>query len=92
MKYTDIVNNLETGIQCDYCDWEDPDIIEADWKVGMPCPECGENLLTYSDYQRWKKVKKVMILINKFGYFLQWLGIKINTKKAKLYIQECIKK
>lgn len=39
--------------------------------VGMPCPQCGENLLTERDFKTYQKTMRVIAWINRwFG----WLG------------------
>jgi len=43
-----------TGIKCDNsaCDWEDRSVKREDLKqwINIPCPKCGENVLTPEDY------------------------------------------
>lgn len=40
------------GIKCDSCDWDDMSVRYENYKewLNRPCPECGANLLTRSDY------------------------------------------
>lgn len=66
---------------CDYTivnetrDWE----TETKQYINMPCPKCGENLLTQEDYDTSKMLQNMIKWINKwFG----WLSIFITKKKA----------
>lgn len=63
----------EDLVQCDNitCDYKVPNPTKnpnTDLKpyVNMPCPKCGENLLTEKDYNKHKKVIKVVAFINKY--------------------------
>ncbi len=54
------------GIKCDYCDFFDseaPDEKLTDW-LGVPCPKCGENLLTQEDLNSALEFDKMIDLIN----------------------------
>jgi uncharacterized C2H2 Zn-finger protein len=49
--------------------------------LNMPCPKCGENLLTEKDYIQHLKVMKVINWMNKY---LSWMTI-FYSKKVKVY-------
>lgn len=48
---------------CDFVDTETPDAEIAQW-LGVPCPKCGENLLTQEDLDTSLKFHAMMDLIN----------------------------
>jgi len=64
-KNADVVSN---GLKCDNpnCDWIDESIgfdgIE-EW-INRPCPKCGENLLTFDDYKRFKASLEAIEIVN----------------------------
>jgi hypothetical protein len=62
--------------------------VEIKQYINMPCPKCGENLLTQQDYDMSKRVRKTINWINKwFG----WLYFFINIRKSKVHIHNGIK-
>jgi hypothetical protein len=77
-------------IQCDNekCDYKilNPDKnIDTYLKfyINMPCPQCGENLLTEQDYLDHLKLMSAIKFINKW---FSWLTIFMFTKREKTYI------
>ena len=40
-----------------------------DW-LNVPCPKCGENLLTYDDYRAWEQTKKNLEMVD---FLFGWL-------------------
>lgn len=62
------IKMIESGLKCDNpnCDWEDRNIIYADYKswINKPCPKCGENVLTEEDYLRAETVRAVYKFVN----------------------------
>jgi ssDNA-binding Zn-finger/Zn-ribbon topoisomerase 1 len=58
----------EGGLQCDNpkCDYTNTDIAFEDYKdwIDVPCPECGENLLTEGDYGRALALRETIKMIN----------------------------
>lgn len=57
------------GIKCDNpeCDYINPDVKFEDYKqwLNKPCPKCGCNLLTETDYMNVKLLAKIVGVINK---------------------------
>ncbi len=58
----------ETGLQCDNpnCDWKDESIQFKDYKshINAPCPKCGENILTETDYANAKHLHDMLDFVN----------------------------
>lgn len=62
-----------TGIKCDNCTWNSPDVQSEQYHewLNAPCPQCGANLLTQADYDTTKRLQKAGRIMNLlFG----WLG------------------
>lgn len=55
------------GIQCDSCDFKDPEVKVEDYPnwLNKPCPTCGENLLTQADFDNVQILLKSVELANK---------------------------
>lgn len=57
-----------SGIKCDTpeCDYKDMSVQSKDYKnwVNKPCPKCGGNLLTESDYKLTKRIETATTIIN----------------------------
>lgn len=55
-----------SGIKCDHCDYSDMEVEAVDYPdwLNRPCPKCGENLLTDSDYQTVLHMTEVARLVN----------------------------
>jgi hypothetical protein len=51
------------NIECGYLDKESPDENLADW-LNVPCPMCGENLLTQEDLDTCLNFDKAIEMIN----------------------------
>jgi len=77
----------ENLIECDNigCDFVIPtkDVPNSDGKeyIGVPCPQCGENLLTEKDYL---DDKKLVMLIDKINKWFSWMTIFIHRGKEVL--------
>jgi hypothetical protein len=53
--------------------------------INMPCPKCGENLLTQKDYDDSEKLRKTINWANK------WFGwLSIFNRKKKVYSKSTI--
>ena len=54
------------GIKCDNpeCGWADKTMELGEDHIGMPCPKCGQNLLTQEDYDNFKIVMDSVDLVN----------------------------
>lgn len=54
------------GLVCDNtnCNWEDTTLNCEEKNINMPCPLCGENVLTQNDFDTWTKIKNVMSVLN----------------------------
>jgi len=50
--------------------------------INIPCPECGENLLTEKDYLNGKRINNV---VNKINKYFGWLGFFSRKKEMKTY-------
>lgn len=83
-----------TGIKCDtlHCNYRD-DTIKFDeypsW-INKPCPVCGRNLLTQSEYEQCIKLFKIEAKLNKFMHTWRWINPifyfnKITGRKPKIY-------
>lgn len=49
--------------KCDFINKDSPDENLGDW-LNVPCPKCGENLLTQQDYENALKVDAIIDMIN----------------------------
>jgi len=84
----------ETLIECDNpkCDYnipnetKDPNV-ETKQYINMPCPKCGENLLTQKDYDLAASFMRVVNWMNKYfgwlGYF-KWRRKKEYSTSVKI--------
>jgi uncharacterized C2H2 Zn-finger protein len=89
----------EDLIVCDnqHCDFkiinETGDInTETKQYINIPCPKCGENLLTQKDYDDFEKLRKTINWVNKwFGWLSVFGGTKKIPKKATFHVHEGIK-
>jgi hypothetical protein len=67
-KYsTDDLKNIGLdlyGLKCDSCDWEDMSIPFKDYEknIDVPCPECGDPILTKKDYGETLNLVKSVIV------------------------------
>ena len=71
------------GIKCDNpnCTFVDSSVSFESYEeyIDMPCPLCGDNLLTRKDYQTCKRLIKLTNFINKFN-----LGKNTDTKSVSI--------
>ena len=83
-----------TGIKCDtpHCNYKDDTIQFEDYPnwVNKPCPLCGRNLLTQSEYEQSIKLIKTIGQMNKVFHSLRWLNPmfyynEITGRKPKKY-------
>lgn len=79
MKNLLIEVNQEDLVVCDNpkCDFHVPcteeNKHELSYYVNIPCPKCGENLLTEQDYLQAVKLEKVIDLLNKYFSWLNYI-------------------
>ena len=50
--------------------------------INMPCPKCGENLLTPQDYLQYERLMRVIDWINKWFGWLTYFSSKKNKDKG----------
>ena len=59
------------GLKCDNteCNYHNPDIERKDFEsyINSYCPDCGDPLLTFSDYMNLVLVEEATKLVNKMG-------------------------
>lgn len=60
------IQMIAYGIKCDHCDYKDETVHVDDYEqwVNKPCPDCGENLLTESDYDAVKQMQALAATLN----------------------------
>ena len=63
--------NLEmniSGLKCDNCDFRDDSVPFSDYEnsIDKPCPNCGESLLTKSDYDSIMQMVQAVEMVNTF--------------------------
>jgi transcription initiation factor IIE alpha subunit len=68
MKEELMIQHTSSGLVCDNpaCDYENKEVqVEQllEW-VNVPCPKCGENLLTEDDYDRTMKLFALIDVMN----------------------------
>lgn len=64
--------NLEmniSGLKCDNCDFRDDSVPFSDYEssIDKPCPNCGESLLTKSDYDSIMQMVQAVEMINSYS-------------------------
>jgi len=87
-----IETTQENSIECDnpLCDYvisnetEDPNA-PLDKYLNVPCPKCGENLLTYDDLVAYKKSMKLIKFLNRWFSWLRWFGSKDGSGTIKTH-------
>ncbi len=86
MKRPLIIIHQKSLVQCDNptCDYTVPNPTgnpneNIDQHLNVPCPKCGENLLTEEDLKKYKKALSIINFINKW---FSWLNI-FSPKNAK---------
>ena len=69
MEKVEVIKSNISGIKCDNpeCSYRDDEVKYEDYInwVNKPCPECGSNLLTESDYHVVLKMVKAVNFINR---------------------------
>ena len=57
----------ENIIECDYCPYvvKNDGITKLSEFIDKPCPNCGHNLLTQKDYNKFKRLMRVLTFLNK---------------------------
>ena len=67
---------------CDYVVENISDNPNEDCKIylNVPCPKCGQNLLTEQDYIQWIALHKYVRFVNKW---FSWISIFIKDSKEK---------
>ena len=88
-RYRKLIEPLqETAVVCDnkYCDFEiknktqEPNINISIY-INEPCPKCGENLLTQSDYDKFCMMIKFINFINKW---FSWISVFIKEEDGEV--------
>lgn len=81
----------ENEVICDNpeCDFVIPNVSKDPDKdsrqyINIPCPKCGENLLTEEDYLQWLALHKYVRFINKW---FSWLTVFIKEPKERQTIE-----
>jgi ssDNA-binding Zn-finger/Zn-ribbon topoisomerase 1 len=78
-----LIEKQESLIECDnekcdftvaYCEEEEKHL---DLYINLPCPKCGENLLTMEDYLQHQKLMRVVNFINRW---FSWITIFYSKK------------
>lgn len=82
-------------IQCDNpnCDYVIPNPTKNPFEdtkkyIDMPCPVCGENLLTQQDYDDSMKILKQVIWINKWFSWLAYLFPKGKKRTINAHVHD----
>ncbi len=59
-----------TGLKCDNCDYKDENIDRSEFEnyINRPCPECGENLLTFNDYLNVLILENAVYDVNELNF------------------------
>lgn len=81
----------DNAIECDGCDYvipnkdpQNPD--DSKEYIDVPCPECGENLLTKEDYLLGRKFDKRIDFINKyFGWLSYIFPTSVDVTNVKIH-------
>ena len=58
------------GLKCDHCDYTKDDVPYEEYPewIGVPCPVCGNSLLTQKDYNATKSIVHVITKVERiFG-------------------------
>jgi predicted RNA-binding Zn-ribbon protein involved in translation (DUF1610 family) len=77
------------GLKCDNaeCNYSDMSIPTSKYKeyINYPCPKCGENLLTKTDYRSFKFINGLVRVINFVCFFIprKKLGDDMATMKIE---------
>ena len=60
--------------------------VETKQYINMPCPKCGENLLTQEDYDMSERVRKTINWVNRWFGWLGYFSKKKNITKSKVHV------
>jgi hypothetical protein len=71
--------------ECDYT-YPYKDGLRLSLFIDIPCPKCGENLLTKEDYFQYQKVIKVVDLVNRWFSWITIFYSKKRLDKAKVMV------
>jgi hypothetical protein len=89
--------NQPVLIQCDNleCNYTIPNptgdpATETKQYINMPCPDCGENLLTQEDYDQAARVLKIINWLNKWFGWLAFFTRKKRNVNATVHIHNGI--
>ena len=65
-----------SGLKCDYCSWRNDAIPYSEYTscIGMPCPNCGNNLLTQKEYDDCTKIIIKVYRAERLLHALRWLN------------------
>lgn len=65
-----------SGLKCDNCEWRDNSILFTDYQecIGKPCPNCGNNLLTQSEFDECIKIMDRVEKTERILHALRWLN------------------
>lgn len=88
----------ENLIVCDYCFFKIPNenknkipIMETKKYLNVPCPKCGNNLLTEKDYIAYAKLMSGMNWINKWFSWITIFKPKGKTKNGSIKVHDGVK-
>jgi len=89
-----IIQATLRGMNCDNpeCDWIDPTVEQKDYYkyIDMPCPCCGENLMTKECYEQSIGTINTLEKINKFLNILlpeRYKEKLVESKENKIYLR-----
>lgn len=76
------------GIKCDACDWKDENISLSNYKhyVNCPCPKCGANILTETDFKTTNNIVLMSKIINVFAFPIHFPLYLISKKYRAKFI------
>jgi hypothetical protein len=65
-----------SGLKCDNCTWRNDSVPFSDYQacIGMPCPKCGNNILTQKEYDDCVRMIKKVEKIEGVLHALRWLN------------------
>lgn len=71
------------NVDCDYEILNDENAMYSKFYIDMPCPKCGENLLTLEDYLMHEKLVKTVNFVNKWFSWLTIFSGKVKPEDMK---------
>ena len=92
-----IEKHQESLVVCDNpeCDYKYPYSEEEEKRlvsyINVPCPKCGENLLTLEDYIMHEKMMKTVNFLNKWFSWLTIFYSKSKEKTISVHVHDGIK-